>query len=262
MRQYGWPIITAALALMGLLSPCHLAPAAEPASTPDPRPVPRVPLVGPAVSTVDDFNGFVGVIGGHGTGTDGHGNSLDWNADLSFMQGEYVARDGVVRTGTFAFIWLDVFSGSGPTRTQIHDYHIQSLIPPTVAVTDPTYGPFWTVQIPDDSISVTPFGSMVTLDLWALPVSDSFQAFGPMNVPATITVHLQWQPGAKAQSFSDPTQGYAGIYLPATVRLDWSASGPASATDATSFSFQSSPQGQQIDSAAVGHEVDGSLGRS
>jgi hypothetical protein len=131
-----------------------------------------------------------------------------------------------------------------------------------VTVTDPTYGPFWTVQVADDSVRVAPFESMVMLDLWNLPVSDSFQAFGPMNVPANITLHLQWQPGTKVQSFSNPDQGYAGIYLPATVQIDWSASGPASATDATPFSFHSNLQGQQTDNALVGHEVVGSLGRS
>ena len=104
MRQHGWRGITATFTLMGLLCPGHLAPAAQSTGTPDPRPVPRAPLAGPAVSTVDNFNGFVGSLGSHGTGTDGHGNSLDWNADLSFMQGAYVARDGVVRMGTFAFI--------------------------------------------------------------------------------------------------------------------------------------------------------------
>ncbi len=145
---------------------------------------------------------------------------------------------------------------------QIHDYHFQSLIPPSVAVTDPTYGPFWTTQVADDSVSVTPFGSLVSLDLWNLPVSDSFQEFAPTNLPANITLHVQWQPGVKAQSFTDPTQGYAGIYLPASVQVDWTGSGPTSATDTTAFSFHSSPLGQQADSAVVGHEVVGSLGRS
>lgn len=103
MRTHGWPAVAAALALMGLLSSHHLAPAAEPVA-PDLRPVPRVPFQGPAVSTIDNFEGFVGSLGSHGTGTDAHGNALDWNADLSFMQGSYIARDGSVQTGTFAFI--------------------------------------------------------------------------------------------------------------------------------------------------------------
>lgn len=155
-----------------------------------------------------------------------------------------------------------MFSGSGPTRKQIHDYHIQSLIPPLVTASDPTYGPFWTTAVANDSVSVSPFASLVRLDLWSLPVSDSFQAYAPMNVPANITLHVQWQPGAKAQSFSNAAAGYAGIYLPATAQIDWSASGPTSATDTTPFSFHSGLLGPAADSAAVGHEVDGSLGRS
>jgi hypothetical protein len=63
-----------------------------------------VPLGGPAVSTVDNFDGFVGSLGGQGTGLDEHGNTLEWEADLSFMQGTYAGRDGVIRSGTFAFI--------------------------------------------------------------------------------------------------------------------------------------------------------------
>jgi hypothetical protein len=144
---------------------------------------------------------------------------------------------------------------------QIHDYHIQSLIPPTVSTTDPTFGPFWTVQVPDGSVEVAPFESMVSLDLWNQAVSDSFQAFGPVNMPAKITLHVQWMPGSKAQSFSNADQGYAGIYLSSQAQIDWTASGPTSATDATPFSFHSSAEGQQTTGAAVGHEVDGSLGR-
>jgi hypothetical protein len=104
MQPYRSPVVAAALVLTGLLSPRHLAPAAQSAPPPDPRPAPRMPLAGTAVSTVDNFNGFVGTLGSRGTGTDGHGNSLEWDADLSFMQGSYVARDGVIRMGTFAFI--------------------------------------------------------------------------------------------------------------------------------------------------------------
>ena len=81
-------------------------------------------------------------------------------------------------------------------------------------------------------------------------------------VPANITLHVQWRPGAKAKSFSNPEQGYAGIYLPAEAQIDWSASGPTSATDAAPFSFHSNLQGQQTDGALIGHEVVGSLGRS
>ncbi len=104
MRRFVRSLVTLILALAGWLSLGYLARAAAPAAPPDPRPVPRVPLEGTAVSTVDNFNGFVGTLGGQGTGVDAHGNALDWVADLSFMQGTYVARDGVIRQGTFAFI--------------------------------------------------------------------------------------------------------------------------------------------------------------
>lgn len=156
---------------------------------------------------------------------------------------------------------MDLFTGSGPARKQIHDYHIESLLPPIVKETDPTFGPFWTVQVPDDSVHATTLGSPVSLDLFELPVSDSFQAFGPTNMPARFTLHLQWRPGIKALTYQSTQQGVTGIYLPAEVRLDWAASGPTSATDATPFRFQSALQGQQTSFAAVGYEVNGSLAR-
>jgi hypothetical protein len=55
-------------------------------------------------STITDFDGFVGVAHVQGTGTDGQGNSLLWDADLRFMQGDYRAVDGRLHHGTFAFI--------------------------------------------------------------------------------------------------------------------------------------------------------------
>ena len=39
---------------------------------------------------------------------------------------------------------MDLYTGSGPTRHQIHDISFLSLSPPFVKDTDPNFGPFWT----------------------------------------------------------------------------------------------------------------------
>jgi hypothetical protein len=55
-------------------------------------------------STITDFNGFFGVAHVQGTGTDGHGHTLLYDADVRFMQGVYQGVDGHLHQGTFAFM--------------------------------------------------------------------------------------------------------------------------------------------------------------
>jgi len=62
------------------------------------------PPVGNEPSTINNFNGFIGVADLQGTGTDGSGNTLNWAADLRFMKGIYQGVDGQLHSGTFAFV--------------------------------------------------------------------------------------------------------------------------------------------------------------
>jgi hypothetical protein len=55
-------------------------------------------------SSIYDFNGFVGAAHVQGTGTDGDGNTLNWDSDLRFMKGVYQGVDGNIHQGTFAFV--------------------------------------------------------------------------------------------------------------------------------------------------------------
>jgi hypothetical protein len=56
-------------------------------------------------SLITDFNGFIGVgEWGPGTGKDQASNMLYWEADVRFMDGEYIGLDGRHRQGAFAFI--------------------------------------------------------------------------------------------------------------------------------------------------------------
>src|ERR1700680_5218432 len=67
-------------------------------------------LFGPGIdpSSINDFNGFVGVADVQGTGTatnpDGSTETLLFDTDMRFMSGVYVGTDGAVHHGTFGFV--------------------------------------------------------------------------------------------------------------------------------------------------------------
>jgi hypothetical protein len=70
-----------------------------------------VPLTfesGVDLSSITDFNGFVGVADVRGTGTgtnpDGSVESLLFDTDMRFMSGVYVGLDGAVHKGVFGFV--------------------------------------------------------------------------------------------------------------------------------------------------------------
>src|SRR5215470_8780725 len=54
------------------------------------------PLLGNEPNQITNFNGFYGGVRVQGTGTDGTGQTLFWDADLRFMKGVYQALDGNV----------------------------------------------------------------------------------------------------------------------------------------------------------------------
>jgi len=60
------------------------------------------PGFGGELSVIDDFKGFLGTARVQGTGTDGSGNTLLWDADMRVMRGVYQGRDGRLHRGTFA----------------------------------------------------------------------------------------------------------------------------------------------------------------
>jgi hypothetical protein len=108
MLRHQRPLVMSVLAAGAMISSLQPTVAQTPASPPDPRPSPYLNLRGPGagtpISTIDSFNGSVGIVALHGTGTDGHGSPLTWEADMRYLQGFYIARDGIARTGTFCFI--------------------------------------------------------------------------------------------------------------------------------------------------------------
>ena len=78
-----------------------------------PRPIPltlggvfhvQLPGSGAEGSSITDFKGRIGVAHISGTGTASDGVSTDYDADMRFMQGEYVGVDGQRHEGTFGFV--------------------------------------------------------------------------------------------------------------------------------------------------------------
>jgi hypothetical protein len=54
--------------------------------------------------TITDFAGQMGVAHIQGTGTDGSGNPLTFDADMRFMRGVYIGTDGLRHVATFGFV--------------------------------------------------------------------------------------------------------------------------------------------------------------
>jgi hypothetical protein len=59
------------------------------------------PLFGNEPNQITNFNGFYGGVRVQGTGVDGTGQSLFWDADLRFMKGIYQGLDGKIYRRTF-----------------------------------------------------------------------------------------------------------------------------------------------------------------
>ena len=95
-------------------------PALAQASSRDPKPIPetlfgttpfhvQLPGADTELSTISDFNGVLGVaaVSGTGTGTftdTGASTPLVFDADMRFMQGQYIGMDGQNHEGTFVFV--------------------------------------------------------------------------------------------------------------------------------------------------------------
>jgi hypothetical protein len=73
--------------------------------------------------------------------------------------------------------------GSGPPATQVHDFNGGIL----------ASGLFWTVPAGGDELSVSRDGRRAVLELRDVAVLDSFQFFGPSQVPASIDVRVEWR---------------------------------------------------------------------
>jgi hypothetical protein len=166
---------------------------------------------------------------------------------------------------------LDLYTGSGPTRHQIHDISFLSLSPPFLKDTDPNFGPFWTGHVPETSVKGNPYTDLMTLDVTDIPQQETFVVFGPTVVASKATIHVDWMPGpqglfpypdaAATYEVNNPAAGFAGEYTLAQAHIDFSFTSQVSATDKTPFTFTTNPEGQKVLFAQVGHEKNGSFVR-
>jgi hypothetical protein len=69
-----------------------------------PGPADAPPPFGNEPSTITDLNGDIGVALVRGTGTDGNGTTLYFEADMRFMQGHYLDLNGALHDGAFGFL--------------------------------------------------------------------------------------------------------------------------------------------------------------
>lgn len=277
MNQRLWSLGAVAIALVGFASSGPVEAQVSGAA-----PVPRrfslfefVPGAARGVSTLNHFNGLVAIAAIQGTGKDNKGTVLDWVVDVRAMQGLYQGRDGVTRPGTFALTALEVFSGTGAARKQIHHLHfpfhgdVGAHHPHPVAdEKDPAFGPFWTAAVPDGSVKGTPFTPTMTLDFSDAPQHDHFQVGADSMAPARATVHVEWSPGTPGLlpglipgSYFYNGSGFRGDYLLAQAVIDFSFTSQVDATDTTPFTFTSDREGQRLLFAQVGHEWTGAFVR-
>ena len=74
----------------------------------DPTPIPGgdsrhhfFPGRGKEISTINNFDGFVGIAQVFGTGKAADGSALNFSIDNRFLMGNYIGVDGAVHRGTF-----------------------------------------------------------------------------------------------------------------------------------------------------------------
>ena len=89
-------------------------------------------------------------------------------------------------------------------------------------------GLFWIVQVPDNALDIE--GDTAELNVQHASVLDDFQFFGPVFVPATVSIHMKWtatgdvhehEPGSSGPT--DPAH-FDGDFRPAVATGTFSGS--------------------------------------
>ena len=121
-------------------------------------------------------------------------------------------------------------------------------------------GLFWTIQIPDDALTVSANRKTATLHLEDVSIIDSFQFLGENSVPATVSFDLTWTGSGARHHFkpgsndpTDPTK-FNGKFRSGV------ATGTFSGSNSDGFSFTSDPGATSEGVfAEVGTESNGSF---
>jgi hypothetical protein len=137
--------------------------------------------------------------------------------------------------------------GSGTPATQVHDFNGGIL----------ASGLFWTVPARERDLSVSRDGRRAVLEMRDVPVVDSFQFFGPNQVPASVSFRIEWratgpfkQRGSGAAVPPEDAAAFLGDIAPArsTVRCSGAEWG---------FSFSSDLAGTDRGHAQIGRTRNG-----
>lgn len=126
----------------------------------------------------------------------------------------------------------------------LHDFH-----PPV-----PPSGLFWTAPIPAAAVAVDLDAATASMSLSGFPVPD---AAGPAaaaetaDLPAAVSLVMQWGGAGAALSVDDPLNGVSAHYQECQATIEWSAAGGG-------FRFVSDPAGTTVTRfAQVGEERTG-----
>jgi hypothetical protein len=90
--------------------------------------------------------------------------------------------------------------GSGTPSAQVHDFNGGIL----------ASGLFWTVPGDDHHVQLSRDGRRAVLEMHDVPVIDSFQFFGPNQIPASISLRVEWRASGPF------TRRGSGMSVPAT----------------------------------------------
>lgn len=118
----------------------------------------------------------------------------------------------------------------------IHDFN--PLIAPN--------GLFWTTAIPAESVAFDIGKPSASLHLANLSLTDTIP-----NVPATVSLDMQWSGKTARVTVEDPVNGFAGDYRECSATIAWSAV-------EAGFSFASDPAATSVTKfAELGRERNG-----
>ena len=114
---------------------------------------------------------------------------------------------------------------------------------------------FWTVRIPDESVSINLDAGTATMrfaDQAVLDFGSISNALGNgPSVAATVSYDLEWSGVLQRTQIRDDAQGYAGLFLLTDATINWAAQAD------NGFTFTSDVGGQSTAFAQLGHERNG-----
>jgi hypothetical protein len=141
---------------------------------------------------------------------------------------------------------VDVYE-PGP-GDQLHDLN-PSFAPPT--------GLFWTVRVPDDSVTVDLAQGTATLQARDVPVLEYFTLANALSgmdappLPATVSFRVEWRANAPLTPMRNEVQGFAGEFARGAAQMEWTAT-------SGQYSFTSAPLATSASTFAVlGRERNG-----